>query len=992
MMSVRRLNKIWVPVIAAVVVSAVGGEVSAAEKMNAEIHDVVIGKLEQALQRGGNVVSLKPVRARLADLYADRARLRAMEEAERNCTKCTGARSDRQKALSLYKIVLNEAAKEDRGAIMLQMAHLHELNGEFKSAERYYNQIAVEGPSKHSKDILAEGFIGRGEARFGRGDTIGALKDFQTALKYVGRGRKGPVMQRIAWCHLNLGNQKPAVRTLIQILETPELLERETTEGVQFDPTFQDDVVRDLATFLARGEVTRREVVLLESLAPERSKRDVLKRLAQECERLGQRSAAIIAWDYALKYENNHEDRIEALVRKAQIYFDLDQKPKAYQNLKSAFELWAAHGCSGENCSQIRTRIRAFIISWHRLEKNKPGHLLVEAYLLYVERFPDDVEMMLWAAELSQVQKKYAQAATLYYKAASMAAQSKAKNASRWLNAALVGEIEMAELSRDAKTREAAYDHYLQLNPNGPLAVKVRYLKAHIAYERGDLNEASSRFWQFVSSSSCRGKLNAEARRLCTKAADLDLDALVGLKAHGAVQMRANEYARLLPHRQNEYLRISRTAIMKQAEAMEPKTALAKLGESDMRGASKDEVVQLLKLRVATAEKAQDLNEVRKSAERLLTVKGLNPADREFAYGKIAWAAEMTLDFGTAYAVSRKMKLADLKPDARAMRLAILAELAGRNPTPHIREFLKTSKDPYQKALMQAKLVRWSKTPAKEFRKHEASLKRYPGIYASLVLEIYAQNGDMALVKRALKVKGVRNEPEGRVLSRELMLRELADLDTKMAKHRIHTGSDRLIKRTLEERLKLINQLDQAANRAIESRDWASQIVALSLVSRENRRLHGDLLRLPIPSSLRPRERRTYARTVEANARGYLTKAEQVDKKLNLLWGQGEEQNALISDYRFSRREIRPVLEREIRRLAQVAPPAIRRQINEEMQIESGKPLDQKIMLARREAQTNPFNPKSLEKLRELELVRGRETMVAYLDARLMKLKAGEKR
>src|SRR5690606_41687468 len=64
--------------------------------------------------------------------------------------------------------------------------------------------------------------------------------------------------------------------------------------------------------------------------------------------------------------------------------------------------------------------------------------------------------------------------------------------------------------------------------------------------------------------------------------------------------------------------------------------------------------------------------------------------------------------------------------------------------------------------------------------RRSSDLKRYPGIYASLVLEIYAQNGDMALVKRALKVKGVRNEPEGRVLSRELMLRELADLDTKM--------------------------------------------------------------------------------------------------------------------------------------------------------------------------------------------------------------------
>lgn len=992
MRGVRDLNKIAVLVVTTVVLSTIGSAAPAAEKMNAEIHDVVIGKLEQALERGGKAVSLKPVRARLADLYADRARLRAMDEAERDCTKCTGALSDRRKALNLYKVVLNEAAKEDRGSIMLQTAHLHELNGESQAAERYYNQIASEGPSKHSKDILAEGLIGRAEARFGRGETIKALNDFQSALRYVGPGRKGPVMQRIAWCHLNIGNQEAAVKTLIRILETPELLERETSAGIQFDPSFQDDVVRDLATFLARGEVTRREIALLESLAPDRSKRDVLKHLAKECERLGQKSAAIVAWDHTLKYEDNHEDRIEAMVRVANIRFDLGQKEKAFQSLKSAFDIWSAQGCAGENCSQIKSRIRSFIASWHRLEKVRPSGLLLSAYLLYVEHFPDDVEMTLWAAELSQLQKKYAQAATLYYKAASMAAQSKAKNAPRWLNAALVGEIEMAELSKDAKTREAAYDHYLQLNPNGPLAVKVRYLKAHIAYERGDLNEASSRFWQFVSSNSCRGKLNAEAARLCTKAADLDLDALVGLKAHAAVQMRANEYARILPNRREEYLRISRTAIMKQAEAMEPAAALGKLGESDMRGASADERVQFLKMRIAIAEKAQDLNEVRKAAEGLLKVKGLKPADQEFAYGKIAWVAEMTLDFATAYEVSKKMRLAEMKPDDRAMKLAIFAELAGRNPTPHIQEFLKKSKNAYQSALMRAKLVRWSKTPAKEFKKHEASLKRYPGIYASLSLDIYAQNGDLTLAKKALKVKGVKSEPEGRVLAREILMREIGDLDSKLAKHRIHTGSDRLVAKTLEERLKLISKLDDQANRAIASRDWASQIVALSVVSRENRRLHGDLLRLPIPKGLNPKERKAYARTVEAKAKGYLSKAEQVDKKLTLLWGQGDEQNSLISDYKFSRGEVRPVLARELRRLAQVAPTAIRRGIEEEMKIENGKPLEQKIRLARREAQTNPFDPETLAKLRELEVVKGRESMVAYLDARLMKLKSGEKR
>lgn len=988
MKNTRGLNLITVSVAAAIVISTIAGSAFATGKMDAEIHDVVIGKLEAALKRGGSV-QLEPVRSRLADLYADRARLRSMDEAERNCQKCTGALSDRRKALQLYTVVLRETSKANRGSIMLQMAQLHELNGESKAAESYFDRIVREGRAQHSKEILAEGYIGRAEARFGRGESLNARKDFEAALKLVGAGRKGPVMQRIAWAHLNLGEQERAVRTLVQILETPALLERESSQGVKFDPSFQDDIARDLAIFLARGDVSRRDVVLVESLTPDRSKREVLTRMAKECERLGQKRAAIDAWSFALKYENNHEDRIEAMVRMAQIRFDLGRKQEAFDSLKSALDLWTTNGCTGENCAHLQARVRSLIASWHRQEKQKPSALLAQTYLLYIAKFPDDVEMTLWAAEISRVQKNYAQAATLYYKTANLAAESKAKNARRWLQTALVGEIEMAELSKNKATREAAYDHYIALNPNGSMAAKVRYMRAHVAYERGDMNEASSRFWQFVSSPSCRGKLTAETEGLCLKAADLDLDALVAQKAHAAVQMRATEYARLLPARRAEYLRISRTAVLKQAEILEPGLALAKLNEADTRSATVDERVRILKMRIAIAEKAQNLKEVRGASEALLALKGISESDREFALGRISWSAEMSLDFGTAYLVTKRMKLKELKPDARALKLVIFAELAGKNPRPHIDEFLKVSKDSYQKALMRAKLVRLAKASAVELKKQEKYLKQYPGLYASLALEIYSATGDLKFAERSLKVRGVKSEPEGRILAREILIREYVALDSSVAKHKIHTGSDRLVNKTLAERLKLVAKADQFANRAIGSRDWTSQILALSVVARENRRLHGDLLRLPIPAALKGKDRRAYALSIETNAKGYLAKAEQVEKKIQLLWGQGDEQKALVADYRAARKEVRPVLARELRRLIAVAPQAVRTDIEEEMRWDISTPSEQQIIAARREARENPFNVGSLRKLREIEVVRGRETMVAYLDARLMKLQSG---
>jgi hypothetical protein len=263
---------------------------------------------------------------------------------------------------------------------------------------------------------------------------------------------------------------------LIHILETPELLSRESSGGQTFDESFQEDVARDLATFLARGEVTHREISLLESLTPDRAKKETMKHFAGECERLAQRKAAIEAWGEVAKYEEKNTDRLEAMVRVAQIRFDLDQKKEALRGLQDAMVFWAKSGCDDQaECENLKIRVRGLVIAWNKMEKKKPTGLLVDAYLAYLSNFSDDLEMTQWAAEAARSQKRYAQAAVLYHKSSMIAVQSKEKNAKTILENAVVGEVEMAELSKDNRTREASYDHYLQLNPNGAIHAKIRY-------------------------------------------------------------------------------------------------------------------------------------------------------------------------------------------------------------------------------------------------------------------------------------------------------------------------------------------------------------------------------------------------------------------------------------------------------------------------------------------------------------------------------------
>jgi hypothetical protein len=510
--------------------------------------------------------------------------------------------------------------------------------------------------------------------------------------------------------------------------------------------------------------------------------------------------------------------------------------------------------------------------------------------------------------------------------------------------------------------------------------------------QKSAMVEASNRFHDFAASNDCVGNSRKENTTLCIQAADLDLDALVGLKNHASVQARANEYSRLYPSRHQEYAKISRTAVLKQAEVAEPTVALAKLSEADLTGATVEERVKVLKIRIAAAEKAHDLAETRNSASVLLKTKGLSAQDREYAMGKIAWSAEMAMDFSEAYSVSRQMKLSSLRSDERAMKLALLAELSGRDPRQHEEEFLRTSRDSDQKAFIRAKLVRSAKNPTRELAKHESALKAHPALFAQLALEIFAKTGDAGVANRALKVRGVTKEPAGQVLAREMFIRDFSRLDQSIARHRMNGSSDSIMKRTLSERLKLIAQAEKATNQAISSKDWALQLMTLTTLSRENKRVYTDIVSLPVPKKLKGKQRETYVRLVESNAHSYMNKADQIEKKLTILWGDRDSENELTGAYRSARSDIRPIIAGEIRRLAKIAPSALSRELSSELGNAPSVPTEQQVQVARREAKQKPFNTATLAKLRELEDNRGRETMVAYLDMRLLKLKAGEKR
>lgn len=969
------------------------------EQMDTDTHSVVIDKLEMALKKAKDdeTISLAPVRARLADLYSDRARLREMDENKKG-QKPSGSKADRSRALELYSLVLKEADKSERGPLLIHMSHLHQLIAQMGKAEAIFELIIKEGPSQHAPIVLQQAYAGRAEHRYQRSEFKTARADFEVSLRFAPPTKRGPLAHRIAWCNLNLEDQPTAVAQLVEILSHPEMLKRESTQGASTDIAFEDEVAMDLSTFVARGPVTNRQIQLVEDLTPERSKLPVMRHLAEETERLGQPRAALVVWGLVAQHEPKGVEKMEVSSRVARLQYNLAEKSAALVAIQAAMKQWKNEGCTEKlECDNLRKEVRNLVTDWTKAETKHPSETLLGAYQAYVGVFEADVEMMYFAAETAKAVKHYSEAVALYHKTSALAVgkkdQKKDLKISEILESSLTNEVEMAELAPKETgfpLRQAAYDFYLRLSPHGKINHQVRYQRARLPYEQGQNQDASRRLEEFAKSASCQSA-DQSAHTLCVQAADLDLDARVQMKNDISIEKAALSYSHLFSEKKLDYLKIARTSAMKQAQGMEPQAAIAKLATIDTTGMDRDERLRLLKTRMALSEKTHDLAGLRTAAGQLLETPKIDPKDHEYALSRLAYAAEMSFDFAGAYTLSTKMEMRELPAADRELKLAMFAELAGRDPRKHEEAFLKLSKNSQKRAVVSAKLVRSAKNKARELAKSESVLSRYPSIYAPLVLEIFAETGDRSFAERKLRSRVFANQPAGKALARQLFLADFAKFDQKLASHQIRSKSDSMMQKTLAERIKLLNQAEIQASRAIKSQDWTSQAVTLAVLSRENGRMYSDVMSLPVPARLRGPERLQYQKLVESNANVYQQKHAAIEQKLQAFWTDEKAFTSMVNDFSNAKPELRRMMAHEMKTLARVAPAVRQTNLNKALSEGIDQAAPAEIASAVRQARQSPFSSAGLAKLRELEESRGRDTMVAYLDARLSTLKEGSK-
>ncbi|WP_413289890.1 tetratricopeptide repeat protein [Bdellovibrio sp. HCB337] len=965
-----------------------GLPIAYAEKMSAQTQDMVIERMERVISAMDNSDgSYLPSQQRLADLLSERARQRFMLEVEANCNGCKGSTADRLKAVQIYETLLKEVKVNDHGPILFQLAHLHDMAGQPDQAIKLFERIIKESKSKNiSEEIVARSHSGLGDLLFQKGNFKEAHKHYSIALKYPKLMGRGLVIYNMAWSEFNLDRLNAGISTMEGLLKKPDLIARESADGIAYDPVFHSDIVRDLATFYARRPITNKELSSYETFSPKDKRKELLLHFASEADRLGQKKAAAVIYNRYLEDATlSQEERLAAFVKLAQVNYDGGDTSKSTQDFAKAAQEFQKNCKDVEKCQELEKTMKRYVTELHRSKKLKPDADLLNAYLIYSKTFPNDAEMAQRGAQIADDMGKHAVAMQFTRSISNnkSAAPEAQKNA-------LLYEISAAEKSKNPVLQKAAYEHYLSVAPKGEKSFEVRYQMAYLTYQQKNHREAAQAFYELAMDKN--GKMD-----LRKKSADLSLDCLVQMKYEDSLEDWAWQYSAAFPQARTEYETMARKALLnrsariandKNSSNSDLKKSLEQMQKANMASAkASDKVIFYTNMSVL----AQRLNEDEifvRSLQALIAQPGVTEARREESLGKIVAYFERKLDFKTAYSTALKMKFGKTAQKDKELRLGTLADLAALNPTKHYRAALKAGLKGESARSARSRLVLLSSTPVKELKAQASELAKDPGLLNEMTLLVYARTGDKKGLKSILSMSALRRQTAPNFIAKQEFYSEMESFKARIARHKLNASTDSRLQKTIKERVKLLKEADNSLANSLRFKDVTAQLMALNVVASENERMVRDLVALPVPAKLTASEQKQYLDILKQKSKPYFTKAKFAQQRQNEIWNGSSSLAQLLKDFTSVRPELKKLLRRELQLLAQL-PNDSRMHSNIVSALNESTLSMNDLLSARKTVAENPENIRDIENLKNLETKIGHPLMASYLEARLGRIQKG---
>ncbi|MBX3018697.1 MAG: hypothetical protein KF767_12460 [Bdellovibrionaceae bacterium] len=936
------------------------------------------------------------VTLRLADLHAERARKLSVED-------LAAGEKDRALALKYYREAVKGTPEETQARIWIQMGHLHEMSSDSSGALKAYEQVLALPSTPEQK---ADAHLSMAEVFFKQRNFPAAAKNYGEVINNEKSPSRGFAAYRMAWVDFNTGRIEPGIQALVKILRTPELSRRSATAGAGADQQFQEEVSRDLATFMAKRRVQKDDLNTLFEVSPASTKVANLMYLAGEAERLGQTNEALQLWQFVHSKQSEPRERLESLIHIAGLQIAGGGGDQALTSYENALQLWQTlGGCVDEGCKELRTRVKNTLVDWNRVEKKNPSEQLVKAYQAFTQTFPEDTAMRMYLAQVARERKDYNLALNTYMAVGRSGVEES--------EPALIAAIETAELavaadpkpaataekaaptetqpSANALRLKTAYETYIQHSKKKERLTEVRYQLAKWNYDNGDLETGATQLREFALDH------NVKDQKLRDQAANLSLDALAILKDDVRIRGWAEEFASAMPSHAGEKRQVARKALLNQSaklsEQKDLAAAWALLEKENFANAPAEDRVLLLKNKLVLAEKLGHYPQARLISDELLAQPNLNAEDQQYALSRKAWLSELVLDFDGALTATQKMKANDLPPDQRLLKLAMYADLASKDARSFYTQYLKVSKDSASRVAIASQLVKSSGTPLKEIEVQRAVLAENPEVLGQLYLELFGQTRDAGILKKALATPAVVKSKSGALLQRQDFLARYEVLKKNIAAQSIDASNMKKMAAGLKARVATLNEGDKLANQVIAAGDWTSQVAVFTLLANENERFYQEIMGLPLPQGLSPEEENEYMQALSQQSAPHQTKANDLKAKLAEFWGQADAIPQLEKSLDLAAAEVRPLIKSEIELLSGLAPEDKKAQLaavaNKPTAIVAEKPSVQVLEGAKAAVRADPMNRQSLNNLLELEQKWGRPAMVSYLKGRIESLSSG---
>ena len=978
--------------------------------------DYLVEKLEY-LQSAlpANHKAIKALRLRLAHIMALKAEKNFLKADQENCKACQKiAEVSAKRALRIYRS-LDSSIKSSYPILhtksLFQKAYLYRFLGKKQKSLSELERIVLK--DKIDSSLKVRAWFSIGELYFENYNYKKALQAFNKVLKESSSPWFFKASYRKIWSLSNLSLHESSLHHLESFLNSDLYAQSGNQE-------LKERLEKELIHLYSYGKITKKRLIFLYTFLKQDSKKNSLserrKRLfnfAQALSRVGRITESNVVWQFYISQQPPLERQLQAysfmiandlILSSSSFLEDIEKK------IKKIFTLLPKAKVSENFKLTFKNQIKVFFgkIKVSTLSEKRKREILF-LYQTYSSFYPKDTGVLSQTAYLAKDLKEYSLAGSLFQKLALNMETKESAQKDRKENMSLL-QMEMAELSKEEKSRMQSYNFYIQHGRSETMLFKAQYQKAYIHYENKEYQKTSKEFEKLALLKI--KEANKEVYELRLKAAHLSLSSLVSLKDPEEEFIRLTGlFLKEFSKEKSEFIQIRHTALLNKVKKLvsnkdfshrptKPSSdkdilkAWEILKLFSIKEAGREETFTYHFNKLLLAKELLDFEIMKQSFQTLLNYKNLSKKDRDIILKWKLWLAELQFDFKEVLKVVKILQKGE-PSEEHILRLARLSELAGESPIEYYQTFIK--KFPQSPSLRAVFTSLMEKSPLEQqkafLKKYAVLFKSQPERLVQMILKTDKGQLEEDFFKSFTSLDFMKNSSLVSFLKKKEIIESFEQNLKPMAKYTLPKNlTGRRLTKAIKNYSKKLENLGSVSQKNLKVEDWTVRVFVLFHWEREISRFYNSIIGLPFPKGLSEEEKRNYSQLVKTQLQPYRDQIVNLNKELEKLWDRD-----FLNDYKKSLQKgevFYALLKWEIEKIALIAAKDRRGQLNillsslksSEMEKEVKTTEANQIQSLYKNLEQDPFDKKSLIQLLDIEKQRKNEAMSYYLADRIKSL------